>query len=95
MTSEVVLTVLIAPVALLVAKFVLDEVVKPRLGSTTPATPAASAPVIGQPVAMPDPISLGWQAALDALKDALERERGEHAACHAHMRDRGLDVPHD
>ena len=43
MTSEVVLTVLIAPVALLVAKFILDEVVKPRLGAPT-ATPAAGAP---------------------------------------------------
>ena len=93
MTSEVVLTVLIAPVALLVAKFILDEVVKPRLGATT--TPAAAAPVVGQPVAMPDPVSLGWQAALDGLKEALERERGEHAACHARMRDRGLEVPHD
>lgn len=93
MTSEVVLTVLIAPVALLVAKFVLDEVVKPRLGGAT-TTPAA-APVVGQPVAMPDPISLGWQAALDGLKEALERERGEHAACHARMRERGIDVPHD
>lgn len=94
MTSEVVLTVLIAPVALLVAKFVLDEVVKPRLGAPTPAAPAA-APVVGQPVAMPDPISLGWQAALDGLKEALERERGEHAACHARMRDHRIDVPHD
>lgn len=94
MTSEVVLTVLIAPVALLVAKFLLDEVVKPRLGNTT-GTPSAAVPVVGQPVAMPDPTSLGWQAALDGLKDALDRERGEHAACHARMRDRGLDVPHD
>lgn len=94
MTSEVVLTVLIAPVTILVAKFVLDEVVKPRLGGAT-TTHAAGAPVVGQPVAMPDPISLGWQAALDGLKEALERERGEHAACHARMRDRGIDVPHD
>lgn len=92
MTSEVVLTVLIAPFALLIAKFILDEVVKPRLGApaTTPAMP-----VVGQPVAMPDPVSLGWQAALDGLKEALERERGEHAACHARMREHGLNVPHD
>ena len=93
MTSEVVLTVLIAPVALLVAKFLLDEVVKPRLNNT-PAPPAA-VPVVGQPVSMPDPVSLGWQAALDGLKDSLERERGEHAACHARMRDHRIDVPHD
>ena len=94
MTSEAVLTVLIAPVALLVAKFILDEVVKPRLGAPTPATPAA-VPVVGQPISMPDPTSLGWQAALDGLKEALERERGEHAACHARMRDHRIDVPHD
>ena len=93
MTSEVVLTVLIAPVALLVAKFVLDEVVKPRLGA--PAATPAAVPVVGQPVAMPDPTSLGWQAALDGLKEALERERDEHAACHARMRDHRIDVPHD
>ena len=94
MTSEVVLTVLIAPVALLIAKFILDEVVKPRLGAAA-ATPAAGAPVVGQPVAMPDPTSLGWQAALDGFREALERERGEHAACHARMREHGLNVPHD
>lgn len=93
MTSEVVLTVLIAPVALLVAKFILDEVIKPRLGAPT-AAPAA-APVVGQPVAMPDTTSLGWQAALDGLKDALERERGEHAACHTVMREHGIGQPHD
>ena len=92
MTSEVVLTVLIAPVALLIAKFILDEVVKPRLGTTTTTT---AVPVVGQPVAMPDPTSLGWQAALDGLRDALDRERDEHAACHARMREHGLNVPHD
>ena len=95
MSSEVVLTVLIAPVALLIAKFVLDEVIKPRLGSTAPAAPAASAPVIGQPVAMPDPISLGWQAALDGLKGSLAREETEHRACHALMREHGVEIPHD
>ena len=94
MTSEVVLTVLIARVALLVAKFILDEVVKPRLGAPT-ATPAAGVPVVGQPVAMPDPTSLGWQAALDGFREALDRERDEHAACHARMRERGIEVPHD
>lgn len=89
MTTTVTLLTLLMPMALLLVGFVLNEVVRPRLAKTPKPDPDTDAPVVvGQTV--------DWAStAYGALKDDLTRERDEHAACHAAMREHDLDIPHD
>ena len=90
--TEVVITALIAPVAILVATLVID-VARKRLGLSggdSTSEPDTPAPVVGQP------IPVDWaDRAYQTCVDDLARERAEHAECHTVMRAHGVAQPHD
>ena len=85
---EAILTALISPLVLLVAGFILTEILGPRLKKKDGQPVTAAPPVVGQTVDWAD-------RAYQDLSDLLDRERGEHAACHTVMRGASLPIPHD
>lgn len=91
--SDAVLAAIFGPLTILLAGFILTEVVKPWLQRRRGETPSTvPAPVVGEPVpAAAD----GWQAAHQSVADQLADERAEHEACHAVMRKHGLPIPGD
>lgn len=99
--SDVLLTVIIGPVVVLLATFVVNEVVKPLVTRRLdPGKAPAQAPVVGVPVTDP---AAGWQAAYDAVVAQLadeaqdhQRTIRDHQGCHDLMREHGLTpIDHD
>lgn len=99
--SDVLLTVLIGPLVILLATFVVNEVVKPLIQRRIdPGKTPTQAPVVGVPVTDP---AAGWQAAYGAVVAQLadeaqdhEHTKRSHAACHDLMREHGLTpIDHD
>lgn len=98
---DLVVTAIVAPILLLIVKFLLDDIVKPLLDrDKDAASPATPAPVVGTTVPMPE--SDGWRKAYEGALRELEDEQQDHAhtmnrhlRCHQLMSDAGIDVPDD
>ncbi|MEN3123286.1 hypothetical protein [Janibacter sp. LM] len=96
---DVVWTAILAPLALLLAGFILNEMVRPYLTRRRGDAPSS---VVGATI--PATVDAGepWRLAHDAVMrerdDALgdfARYRRVHDACHRLLRDHGLRPPHD
>lgn len=98
---DLVVTAIVAPSALLILKFLLDDIIKPLLGrNRTPDVAPTPAPVVGTTVPMPE--SDGWRSAYEGALRERDDEQQDHArtidrhrVCHARMEAAGIPVPDD